>query len=130
KVGQGTVVLANGETLGTRNATSGNDTNVKEGTLRLDFSLAPAGLDTNIINNSVGTATGTSFTGNQSSGLVLGGGTLEVKGRGAGFTNSQRFKDNATAQHGFTINAGASAVKAIQNGADSLTIDLGRLAAA
>lgn len=124
KVGRGLVVLTGANTYG-RNNGSGvlNATTVREGTLRLDFSQAL--IDENIVNNGI-----TNWASNQISELALAGGNLEVKGR-PGATNLQRFKDKGStglgAAPGFTIHAGASAVRAIQNGAASLTVDLGRL---
>ena len=128
KIGQGTIVLTGANTYPTANATTDNETAVNDGTLRLDFSLATfddgPGVQLNIINH----GKNTNVNANEVSQLVLGGGTLEVKGKTA-FTNIQSFKSgpSTTLTNVFTINPGASAVRAIQNGADSLTIDLGKL---
>jgi autotransporter-associated beta strand protein len=128
KIGQGTIVLTGANTYPTANATTGNETDVNDGTLRLDFSQATfddgPGVQLNIINH----GKTTNSNANEVSQLVLGGGTLEVKGKTA-FTNIQSFKSGSstTLANVFTINPGASAVRAIQNGADGLTIDLGKL---
>jgi autotransporter-associated beta strand protein len=113
KVGAGTIILGAANTYG---ASATGVTDIKQGTLRLDFNQATAPL-VDIINN--GNPSNTS-----ASNLVLSGGILEVQGK-TGATNSQRFKNSATA--GFTINAGASAVRAIQNGATSLSVNFGQL---
>src|SRR5205814_1644573 len=86
KLGAGTIILSGANNYGTSSTAAIAGTNVIDGVLRLDFSQPGAPL-TDIINNGLA-VTGT--TG--SSQLVLGGGTLEVKGN-SGATNSQRFKD-------------------------------------
>ncbi len=131
KIGYGTIVLSGQNTFGQTNAaTIANATDVREGTLRLDFSQAAwetsAGVQTNIINNGLTTNT----NANPASQLFLSGGTLEVVGK-AGETDTQNFKNwtgtGAAVVNAFTVNAGASAVNAIQNGATNLTINLGKL---
>ena len=131
KIGYGTIVLSGQNTFGQTNAATAVDaTDIREGTLRLDFSQAAwetsAGVQTNIINNGLTTNT----NGNLTSQLFLSGGTLEVVGK-AGETDTQNFKNftgtGAAVVNAFTVNAGASAVNAIQNGATNLTINLGKL---
>jgi autotransporter-associated beta strand protein len=126
KVGFGTVILTGANTFGRQgNSLNANATAINEGTLRLDFSQAA--FDENIINNGV-----VDFTTNVTSELNLAGGTLEVKGR-PGATNVQTFKNRVssgvltTGNPGFAILPGASAVRAVQNGAASLTINVGGL---
>jgi fibronectin-binding autotransporter adhesin len=121
KYGLGTLVLANTNTFGVTNAaTLVNATAVYDGILRLDFSQAPGANVVDIVNN------GNATNGNQVSSLLLGGGTLELKGK-TGETNSQRFKNAAT--NALTFHAGASAVRAIQNGAASLSMSMGQITA-
>lgn len=133
KLGLGTIVLAGSNTYGTGNVSNNdNATIIDQGTLRLDFSLAnladaaPSTSQTDIINH--GNA---SITGNQSSELILAGGTLEVRGK-ATQANGQRFKDRIAASAtaaglGFRINTGASAVKVDANGAAGVLVSLGRI---
>jgi autotransporter-associated beta strand protein len=122
KFGEGTIALSGVNNYGTSTTASQAGTTINQGTLRLDFSQAGAPTD-DIINNGL---TVTGATG--SSQLILGGGALEIKGK-AGATNSQRFKNNAS--NGFTINAGASSVTAVQDAGNpgTLTVNLGRLSA-
>jgi autotransporter-associated beta strand protein len=95
KIGAGTLTL-----IGTNTYTGA--TSVNAGTLALDFSQTGQPL-TNIISSS--------------SALSLGGGTLALTGK-SGATNSQAFA-------GVTINPGGSAITASQNGATSLSANLG-----
>ncbi|MEX0777847.1 MAG: autotransporter-associated beta strand repeat-containing protein [Phycisphaeraceae bacterium] len=118
KMGPGTIVLGAANTYGTANASAGNETEIKDGILRLDFSQASAPL-VDIVNNNNAT------NGNQVTHLVLAGGTLELKGD-AGEVNSQRFK-NATTANSFRVNTGASSVNMNLNGATSLSLNTGRL---
>jgi fibronectin-binding autotransporter adhesin len=119
KVGEGTLVLTGQNTYGTSSSATQGWTAVNGGVLRLDFSQTVPGHDADILNFSNGSNTGATY-------LSLGGGTLEIKGR-AGATNSQRFKNNAGAGLGFTINPGASAVLAVQNDAASLSANFGQI---
>ncbi len=117
KVGDGTLVLTGASDYGQRNATTGNETEIRGGTLRLDFN-GPASPLVDIVNNNNAT------NGNQVTYPVMAGGTLELKGK-AGVVNSQRFK-NSSATNSFTIRPGESAIKLNQNGATSLTLNTGR----
>jgi fibronectin-binding autotransporter adhesin len=126
KLGEGTLILTGANMYGTSNVSEGsNGTIVAQGTLRLDFSQSGA-VDSNIINAGTPPSGTFSITSNRSSQLVLSGGTLEVVGS-AGETNSQAFSNRSV--HGFTIDPGESRVVAVQNGATSLTINVGRLMA-
>lgn len=118
KTGEGTLILTAANTYGTANATSGNETEVRAGVLRLDFNHADSP-EVDIINN------GNASNGNQVSHLVLAGGTLELKGKEDAI-NSQRFK-NSSAANSFRVNTGASKIVLIQNGAASLSLNTGRL---
>jgi autotransporter-associated beta strand protein len=70
---------------------------------------------------------GSSFGANRSSGLNIGGGTLEIKGR-SGATNSQRFNGTTTAaDNGFSIKPGASTITMTQNGAANLLLNTGTI---
>ncbi len=128
KLGDGTLVLTGQNNYGTANATTGNETAVNAGVLSLDFSQATwettPGTQTNLVNNGLTT----SGNINGATHLVLGGGTLEVKGK-SGFTDVQNFKNHTvtSATNAFTINPGASAVRVVQNDAASITLNLGRL---
>ena len=119
KVGSGTLVLTGQNTYGTSSSATQGWTAVNDGIVRLDFSQTAPGHDVDILN--FGNSSNTAATY-----LSLGGGTLEIQGR-PGALNSQRFKNNDTAGLGFTINPGASAVRAVQNGAEILNSDLGQI---
>jgi fibronectin-binding autotransporter adhesin len=119
KVGAGTLILTGKNIYGTSGSAGQGWTAVNSGILRLDFSQTVAGHDVDILNFGISSNTAATY-------LSLGGGTLEIKGR-PGATNSQRFKNNASAGLGFTINPGASNVVAVQNGAASLSANLGQI---
>jgi autotransporter-associated beta strand protein len=119
KVGAGTLILTGKNIYGTSSSATQGWTAVNSGILRLDFSQTVAGHDDDILN--FGNSSNTAATY-----LSLGGGTLEIKGR-PGAANSQRFKNNASAGLGFTINPGASNVIAVQNGAASLSANFGQI---
>ncbi|MGB7160729.1 MAG: autotransporter-associated beta strand repeat-containing protein, partial [Tepidisphaeraceae bacterium] len=127
KRGDGTLVLTGANVFGHRNGGgAANGTLVEGGTLLLDFSQS--GVDSNIINNGHGVAPYT-ITGSRTSGLHLAGGTLVVKGGGAGDVNFQEFNNDQANDSlvGFRVLPGASSVVADQNGATSLTVNLGKL---
>jgi fibronectin-binding autotransporter adhesin len=84
-------------------------TNVEQGTLLLDFS-APSAPSVNIISSSSSLVLG---------GNAFGGGTLRVQGK-ASADSSQTFFDT-------TINAGASAIMAVNGAAGSATLSLGAI---
>ena len=100
KIGSGTVTFSSNLT-----ATYTGDTTILGGTLLLDYSQVTA-TQTTIISNS--------------SPLVLGGGTLSMKGKGAGITSSQIF-------NGLTLTAGASAFTTTLNSATGLNLTLGAI---
>ncbi len=90
---------------GTAVKTYTGSTTVNGGTLQLDFNSL--GTPTNLVNSS--------------SALVLGGGTLDVKGKtGASVNSSQTF-------NGLTVNAGASAMTRTTNTGNSTTVVLGAI---
>jgi len=139
KYGEGTIILTGPHSGPTNSAAAGNEVQVSDGTLLLDFSQAseviagnPVDINTNIINHLLPDVPGgaTTTTDVNISHLVLSGGTVQVKGR-SGATNTQVFKNynsnTFAANSSFALTPGASKVVATQNGATSLTVNLGKL---